>query len=278
MNAVRRNLALTLIVGAVLAISITAISTATTYATFCLFQSTNDCPAFPRLSVRFDAQVTPKKLPKHERVPVAVRLQNQISTTDGTHPSALRELTISFDRNGALNAIGLPACGRSQLATRNPQAARQACRKSIVGSGTADVEISSSEQERISLPLTLFNGGVKDGTTTLFIRSSIETPTPMPIIATVKLSKVHKDRYGLQAVAKIPPIAGGSGSLLDFSLKVKRLFRYKGTQESYAMARCPDGHLNAEIDTLFRNEVKVPGVAPRTEIRGTVIRPCTPKG
>jgi hypothetical protein len=275
---VRRNLALTLVVGAVLAISAAAISTTTSYARFCLFQLTNDCPAFPRLGIRFDAQVTPKKLPKHERLPIAVKLQSQISTSDGTHPSALRELTISFDRNGALNAIGLPVCGRSRLETRSDSAARRACRTSIVGSGTADVEIASLEPERISLPLTLFNGGVKDGITTLFIRSAIATPAPMPIIATVKLSKIHKDRYGLQAVAKIPPIAGGSGSLLDFSLKIKRLFTHKSTQESYAMARCPDGHLDAEISTFFKNEAKIPGVAPTTTIKGTVIRPCTPKG
>jgi hypothetical protein len=280
---VRRSLILTLVVGAVLTVGISATSIAPSYGEFCPFrQSTaaasSNCP--PRLPLAFelDGGVTPKALPKREMAPIALRLSAKVATEDGTQPSALRELTIDFDKNGALNATGLPACGKSQLETRNAQAARQACRKSIVGSGTADVEVASSKQP-IPLPLTLFNGGVRNGTTTLFIRSSIAVPTPAPIIATVKLKRIHTGRYGLEAVAKIPPIAGGSGSLLDFSLEVKRLFTYKGTQESYAMARCPDGHLDADVESaIFKNEAKAPGVARTTTIKGTVIRPCTPTG
>jgi hypothetical protein len=277
MNAVRRKLALTLIVGTALAISAAAISTATSYATFCPFLS-GDCSIF-HLVLQFDGGVTPKTLPKHDLTPIALTLSGKVSTSDGTHPSALRELAIDFDKNGALNATGLPACGRSQLATPSDSAARRACRASIVGSGAANVEIASLEPEWISLPLTLFNGGTRDGITTLFTRSSIAMPTPMPIVATVKLKKIHTGRYGLQAIANIPPIADGNGSLLAFSLKVKRLFAYKGTQESYAMARCFDGHLNANIiSAIFKNEAKIPGVAPTTVLKGTVIRPCTPKG
>jgi hypothetical protein len=277
MPAVRKNLISALIVGAVLAISAAAISTATSYATFCPFRS-GDCSIF-HLFLQLDGGVTPQTLPKHDLTPIALTLSGKVSTSDGTHPSALRELMIELDKNGALNATGLPVCGKSQLETRSDSAARRACRASIVGSGTADVEIASLEAERISLPLTLFNGGVRDGPTTLFIRSSIGVPTPAPIIATVKIKKIHMGRYGLGTVTKIPPIAGGSGSLLDFNLKVKRLFTYKGTQESYAMARCFDGHLDASIlSAIFKNEAKVPGVAPTTTLKGTLIRPCTSKG
>jgi hypothetical protein len=278
-ESVRRNLALTLGIGAALAIGVAAIANGTAHKFDC-FRSAisqgSDCPG--RLILKLDGGITPKATPKHEMAPVAVKLRGKISTENGGQPSALREATIDFDKNGALNATGLPACGRSQLETRNTQAARQACRKSIVGSGMAHVAIASSEQ-LIPLPLILFNGGIKNGTTTLFIRSSIAVPTPTPIVATVKLSKVHEGRYGLQAIAKIPPIDEGNGSLLEFSLKVKRLFTNKGTQESYAMARCPDGHLDASIlSAVFKNEAKIPGVPPTTTLKGTVIRPCTSKG
>lgn len=277
----RRNLALTLVMGTALVISVAAIAIAnmTPYKLDCFRSAINqgsDCPG--GLIFKFDGGVLPEALPKHEMASVVVKLRGQISTENGGQPSALRELTIDFDKNGALNATGLPACGRSQLEARNTSAIQHVCRESIVGTGTAHVAIASSDQEPIPLPLTLFNGGVRGGTTTLFIRSSITVSTPVPIIATVKLSRVHKGRYGLQAVAKIPPIAEGNGSLLDFSFEVKRLFTYKGTQESDAMARCPDGHLNAEISSLFRNETKVPGVPSRTELKGTVVRPCMPKG
>jgi hypothetical protein len=106
----------------------------------------------------------------------------------------------------------------------------------------------------------------------------INKPVPSTIVTRVEIERIHEGRYGLHAVAKIPVIAGGSGSLLDFSLKVKRLFNYKGTQESYVTARCPDNHLDAEIGTFFKNEAGTSGVAPTTAIRGKMVLPCTPKG
>jgi hypothetical protein len=221
---VRKNLVLTLFAGAVLTIGITAIAPATST---CLRRhstatASSSCSPFPALAWQFAAEITPKALPKHELAPVAAQLWVKVATSDGTHPSALREMIIDLESNGAIDATGLPVCGRSQLETRNNRAAKQACRKSILGTGTADVEISSSPGP-ISLPLILFNGGVRAATTTLLIRSSTTAPIPAPLIATVKVQRLFE---GLHAVVKIPRIAEGNGSLLDFKLEVKRLFTY----------------------------------------------------
>jgi hypothetical protein len=182
----------------------------------------------------------------------------------------LREVKIDLDKNGALDVTGLRACGRRQIKNLGPKSARRACRKSIVGAGIAHVAIGSTEQNppAVPVPLTLFNGGVRGDTTTLLIYASVPGPSPTPIVATVKVRKTHKDRYGLRAVAAIPVIAAGSGSVLDFKLAIKRLFTYEGEQQSYAMARCFDGHLNARVTSVFSN-----GMA----LTGALIRPCTPK-
>jgi hypothetical protein len=80
--------------------------------------------------------------------------------------------------------------------------------------------------------------------------------------------KTDKGRYGLTAVAAIPVIAKGNGSVLDFKLTIKRLFTYEGERRSYAMARCFDGHLSAGVTGVF---------ADGMTLTGTLLRPCTPK-
>ncbi len=143
------------------------------------------------------------------------------------------------------------------------------------------MEIAFPEQApiRAHSPLTLFNGGTKGGKTTLFIHAFITVPVPAAIVTTVTIKKIHKGRYGYHAIARIPVIAGGSGSVLDFSFKIKRIFSYKGKKRSYIAARCPDGHFKAKVlKALFRNEARTPGVASTTVLRSSLVVPCTPRG
>jgi hypothetical protein len=220
----------------------------------------------------------PKKLPKREMAPVAIKLWGKVSTSDGTHPSALREATIDFDRNLVISAKGLPVChsGHRDLIERD--SIPKACDNSIIGGGKADFELAFPEAPLILNPskLTVYNGGVKGGVATLYVVAPINMPVPRTIVTRVEIERIHEGRYGLHAVAKIPVIAGGSGSLLDFRLKIKRLFNYRGSQKSYAMARCPNRQLNSQISALFKNEAHEPGVAPTTLIKGAVVSPCTP--
>lgn len=268
----RRRLALTLVLGSTLA-GIVAIAPAAIYVPVCLRRpspttaASDLCP--PLLEFDLAGGIAPKKLPKTEMAPVAINFRSKVHYADGTQPPALEEVTIDFDRNGAIDVTGIPACRRGQLKTQGPSAARRTCRKSIVGTGIAHVGIGASERGPIPLPLTLFNGGAKDGTTTLFIQSSLAAPTPTPIVATVKLKRARKSRFGLQATATIPRLATGQGSILDFRFKVKRLWEYKGMKRSYAKARCLDGHLYARMTNAF---------ADGTQLAGTLMRPCDSTG
>jgi hypothetical protein len=88
-------------------------------------------------------------------------------------------------------------------------------------------------------------------------------------VTSVKVSKIHKGRYGLKTVASVPKIAGGYGSPISFSLKVGRTFTYRGKKQSYLLAKCPDGHLNANGVGVF---------ADGTRLAGSLVRSCTPKG
>ena len=81
--------------------------------------------------------------------------------------------------------------------------------------------------------------------TTLFIHAYITVPTPAAVVTTVKISKIHNGRYGTKSVASIPKIAGGSGSVTSFNLKI---IQGKGV----LTLKCPDGNIYAHGNAVFR--------------------------
>lgn len=255
-----------------------------------------------KLVLKADGGVSPKKLPRKRMAPVAVNLAGRISTSDvnpPSHPPALRELVIDFDKNGTVNARGLPACKNSQLQVRPTKKVEQVCGKSIVGKGNATARVSFPDQDSLVVPspLLLFNGGVRRGVTTLYAHIYLTNPVPVAIVTTVKLKKIKKGRYGMHTVSKIPSVLNGQVSALSFNLRVKRLFRFKKKKRSFVSARCTDGRFFAKIiKAVFKKEapeglaletnpiigappLKPLATAPGATIKNSVVlRPCKPKG
>ena len=223
------------------------------------------------LKLTVDGTFSPKKLPKSQLAPITLDVSGKVETIDGKHPPALREFIVETDKNGAINAKGLPACSAAKLNSQDTAHAKKACPNAIVGEGKTDVEIEFAEQAPIVAhsKLIAFNGGVKGATTTIFIHAFLTVPVPAAVVTTVKVTKVHNGRYGLKSVASVPVIAGGAGSPINFSLKLHRDFTYKGKKQSYFLAKCPDGHLNAKGSGVFSDS---------TKLVGSVVLPCTPKG
>lgn len=233
------------------------------------------------IEMKVDGGTIPKALPKKKMAPVKVRVRGEIADTgraDG-HPAAFRLADIDFDKNGVINTTGLPVCKGSQLQARPTKDAMKVCGKSEVGSGTGQVQISFAEQPPIPVtaPIKAFNGGTKGGKTTLYIHTFITIPVPAAVVTTVTIKKIKKGRYGLNTVSKIPRIAGGSGSVLSFDIKFGKTYKYKGKTRGYITAKCTDGKFHAKVNKVeFRNEAE--GPMTTTNLKGTVIRPCTPKG
>ncbi len=194
------------------------------------------------LVLSHDGGISPTKLPKHEQAPIDAFISASIATQDGSHLPAAREALIDLDENIQVNAEGLPVCRGGQLSSRDTAAARQVCGEAIVGTGSARVEIAFPEQTPImaSSPLTMFNGGVKGRTTTIFIHAYITVPVPAAVVTTVKLTPMPGN-YGTHIVARVPAIAGGAGSLTKARLGIDRKFTYKGKKRSYLTASCPTG-------------------------------------
>jgi hypothetical protein len=224
------------------------------------------------LRLTINGGVTPKALPKKEMAPITLNVSGKIESVDGAHPPALKEVIVDTDRNGTIDARGVPTCKQGQLEATTSVTAEKTCKPAIVGMGTTDVEVEFAEQAPIPIEskLLAFNGGTKGGTTTIFVHAYLTTPIAAAIVTTVKISKEHKGRYGTHSVASVPKIAGGSGSVTAFSLTFqKKLFAYKGRKHGYLLAKCSDGHFDAEAEAVFTAGLN---------LGGKIVRACTPKG
>jgi hypothetical protein len=223
------------------------------------------------LFLRDNGGISPSRLPRHSQAPIAGHIDATIGTTDGSHPPAVRTVDIDFDKSIRLNAEGLPACKQGELEARPTEAAKKACPDAIVGSGEGEVEVAFPEQAPFSAkgPIVLFNGGVHGGTTHLFVHTYVAVPAPTAVVATVEISRIHRGHYGIHTVSRVPPIAGGAGSVTRFKLTIGRRFVQRGKKVSYLTASCPTGIYYTEGNIHF---------ADGTTLRGTHLLPCTPVG
>jgi len=223
------------------------------------------------LELTADGSFSPQQLPKNELAPITLNVNGKIRTLDGKHPPAVVEVVIETDKNGAINAKGLPACSSGKLQAQTTEKARAACKSAIVGEGKTDIEVEFPEQNPfvVKSDLLAFNGGSSGGKTTIYLHAYLTSPVSAAVVTTVKITKIHNGRYGLKSVATVPKIAGGYGSPISFSLKLGRKFTYQGKQQSYLLAKCPDGHLDAKGVGVFSDG---------TRLAGSLTRACTPKG
>jgi hypothetical protein len=232
------------------------------------------------LVFKIEGQLAPRAFPRHEFAPASFRTRGRIATADGSHPPALREGIVYIDRNGAFDARGLPVCRAGQLQARDTRAARRVCGDAIVGTGLGSAEIAFAEQRPITVksPITIFNGGVRGGTTTIYLHAFITVPVPAAIVSSFKFTKVKAGRYGMRGVAKIPVIAGSAGSVTSFDFKIKRTYTYKGRRKSFDLTKCPDGVIRAKGTGVLKDEVR-DGVddGKTTTISASLKFPCTPK-
>lgn len=262
----RRNLMLALAVAAVASLGVAAVASAVSTT----LRAGN-------LIVTFGGTTSPKALSKTKYTPVSTNIFGKIKTSENSHPSAFREAIVNIDKDVKVNVKGYPVCKAGQLTARDTKAAKRVCGKTLLGQGSAVAQIAFPEQNpiRVPSPLLVFNGGEKGGKITLLIHTFITVPVPAAIVTTVK---IQRKGSGIHSVAKIPQIAGGSGSALEFKFKLGKTYRYKGKKVGYFEARCPDGVFKVNVPkVLFKNETRDPAAGATTVLKGGLAVPCKPK-
>ena len=210
----------------------------------------------------FNVGFSPTKLSKKRSEPTPISFDFSFfrKVVDGQPPPPLREFVLEGDKHAGVDVRGIPTCGGSRLDVRRSFGeVREMCRPALIGSGHMEVAVKFPDEPMLTLGgrVLAINGGVKDGVTRMHLTAYLPAPVTGWTVFTVEIRKVRKDRYGLEAVASIPKIAGGAGSVTKFSLSLKR---------GIVSAACPDGRLNARGTAVL---------ADGTSSYGTVIRTCT---
>lgn len=218
-----------------------------------------------------DGGISPEALPKHGKAPVTARLNAEVSTRDGSHPTPFKSMDLKIDRTISLDAEGLPVCHAGQIEASTTATVKQVCGDAIVGSGKAEVEVAFPEQApfRSTGPLVLFNGGVNGAVTTLLLHAYVNVPAPTAIVVKAKITKIHEGQFGMRIQAEVPKIAGGAGSVTMFDLHVGRRYTYKGKKKSFLSASCPTGVWVAKGQASFTDG---------TTLAINHLFPCIPKG
>jgi len=223
------------------------------------------------LVVKVGGGIWPSILPKHELTPVKTSIAGRLRTVDGSPVPPVKNFSVNIDKSFAVDAKGLPACPQSRIEARSTAGARKACPKSIVGSGSAEAEVAFPEQKPFIArgPLVFFNGGVHGKTTLLLVHLYAAVPAPTAIVTPVKVTRISKGNYGLEASANVPLIAGGYGSVTSFKFSLGRDFAYKGQKRGYIEASCPRDKYLAEAHVAFRDG---------SSYKATVVLPCASQG
>jgi hypothetical protein len=214
-----------------------------------------------------DGGFTPTRLPQHRNAPISLYGFAKFRTVDGTRPSPLRQLTIEFDKHGAVETRGLEKCTAHKIDPATTRRARKNCPGAIVGTGfgTAVVELPEQRPIEASSALTLFNGPRKHGNPTVLGHAFLSYPAPTTYVVQIEIEKINKGRYGYRTIADFPRIANDYGSPIYGRLRIGRKWSYKGKRLSYVNARCPDGRLQARGSVTFKDG---------SFAKGDFLRPC----
>lgn len=210
---------------------------------------------------------SPTALPRNRDAPITIQGFGRLRTLDGSHPPALKLLTIEYDKHGHVETRGLPKCSKRKLENTTVKQARRQCPGAVVGTGFGKAVVKFPDQPPIPAgsPLTLFNGPRVGGDPTVIAHAYLTVPVPTTYVVPVRIERINKGRYGYRTVARIPRIAGGYGSPTYGQLKIKRKWRFRKRTLSYLNARCADRRLQARFQTRFEDG---------TFLQGTIVRPC----
>jgi hypothetical protein len=255
----RKHVLIVLALGALIAVSAVGIATAAGGETPVHVKVGN-------LELTANGGFTPTALSKTKQTPIELKASGEVKEVDGSHPPAVRELIIEGDKNAEIHVKGIPTCTSGQLQATDTAAALKACKSALIGEGQTTAQVAFAEQKPINVPtkLQLFNGGEKGGKITWYAHAYFSNPISGAIVTTVTITKHPHGPFGTLAVAKIPQITGGAGSIISFNLAIKK----KVAGVNPISAKCVGGKLKVHVEAKFED-----GTKADTE----VIRACTGK-
>jgi hypothetical protein len=190
-----------------------------------------------------DSVIAPKKLSKKTFTPGTLKVTTLTTSTTAANgvPSPAVHATIDFDRNAKLYTKGLPTCDPNSVINQSTEAAERACGRAKIGSGHATaLLIAGSTVYNVEQTVTAFNGIPQGGKPVVILHSYGTSPIQTSLVLVGTVSNYNKEGYGPRLDLEIPLIAGGSGALKEFQVKIDKKWRYKGVKRSFLSAKCPN--------------------------------------
>lgn len=190
------------------------------------------------LRVRFDGGIAPRSLPGERAVPVTVSLEGRISTTDGSHPPALRRLELALNRAGKVSNRGLPTCSAPQLQSTSSTAALRHCKPALVGSGSFAADVTATTNPVPARGRVLVFNAVKQGKPALLLHLHGTTPIRATFVLPLELERRSQGQFGTVLSTDVPRLAGGVGAITQMSLEIGRVYEVDGQRRGYVSASC----------------------------------------
>jgi hypothetical protein len=183
--------------------------------------------------------------------------QERIRSVGGGHPPALKELRVRAVKKLGIDLENIPPC---KLGGRGPRRSvaevRKACGRAVVGSGqiAAEVEFEGQRPVDLSSELLLLKSASSGGAA-LYLYAYLGAPATEILIAPVTVKGPGDGVFGPEAIARIPEIAGGSGSITYFRLGLRRsIFR----------PACIAGRPWLHVDSVFEDGTRLSAALVRS--------------
>lgn len=187
-----------------------------------------------------DSQIRPKKLSKTKFTPGSLEVTTlTTSTTDPSGvPSPAVHAVIDFDRNARLYTKGLPTCDPALLQSQSTEVAERVCGKAKIGTGHAIAYLKAGKVYEVPQTVTAFNGVPKGGKPVVLLHTYGTTPLQVSLVLEGTVSNYNKEGYGPRLDLNIPLLAGGTGALKEFNVKIDKKWSFKGEKRSFISAKC----------------------------------------
>ncbi len=191
------------------------------------------------LQVSFNGGIAPIRLPRKESVPVTVRTEGKVKTTDRSVPPKLERIVLAINADGKIQTKGLPTCSLAKLESLTSTAAKKSCGAAEIGHGNVTSRVSLPGQGAFASngKLLAFNG-IVGGKPAILAQVASGAPLPLTYVIVFEVKKIS-GTFGTELVGTLPAIASEYGYIAAFNLTLGRTYTYKGEQLGYASASCP---------------------------------------
>lgn len=191
------------------------------------------------IRVAVSGELSPQSLPRRGSAPIAVSVGGKIKTARPDVPTpTLKTLEIELNRNGKIDASGLPVCKYNLIQPASTKRALAACRSALVGTGSFSAEITLAGQQPYPTKgkLLAFNGRVK-GKPVLYGQIYAPRPFATSFVIVFQIQKA-KGKFGTALSATLPETLRSWGNLTGIELRLKRIYHSRGKRRSYISAGC----------------------------------------